>query len=63
MLAQPRTPDEVAQVVVDGIRARKFLLYSHDGDAELIARRAADVDAAIAAQIAAMPNPTPPPLP
>jgi NAD(P)-dependent dehydrogenase (short-subunit alcohol dehydrogenase family) len=60
MLDQPKSPEDIANVVIDGIRTRKFLLYTHAGDAELIARRAQDVDAAIAAQIAAMPDPTPP---
>lgn len=54
------SPDEVATMVLDAIERRQFLLYTHPEDADLIRERAADVDAAIARQLATMPDPTPP---
>jgi hypothetical protein len=54
------SPDDVAAQVVDAVVAKRFLVYTHAEDAELIARRAADVDADLLRQLAELPDPTPP---
>ena len=59
-MMRPLEPDDVATQVVDALAERRFLVYTHAEDEPLIAARAADVDAAIAAQIAEQPDPTPP---
>ena len=50
-------PAEVGVRVADAIEAGRFLILTHDEDAERIARRRADLDAAIAAQAEEMPDP------
>jgi hypothetical protein len=47
-------------MVVAAVKDRRFLVYTHPEDAELIRERAADVDASIAWQIERYPDPTPP---
>lgn len=59
MLA-PLSSDAVAELVVDAVEHDRFLVYTHPADADLVRERAADVDAALARQLAAMPDPTPP---
>jgi NAD(P)-dependent dehydrogenase (short-subunit alcohol dehydrogenase family) len=51
------TPEEVGRVVCDGVEAERFLLLTHPEDAQRLAARRADLDAAIAAQAAASPDP------
>ena len=46
--------------MANAIRANRFLIYTHPEDEVLVRERAADVDAALAAQIARLPDPTPP---
>jgi NAD(P)-dependent dehydrogenase (short-subunit alcohol dehydrogenase family) len=50
-------PAEVGRIVCDGIEAERFLLLTHPEDAEVLAERRRDLDAAIAAQAAASPDP------
>jgi NAD(P)-dependent dehydrogenase (short-subunit alcohol dehydrogenase family) len=50
-------PAEVGRVVCDGIEAEHFLLLTHPEDAARLAERRRDLDAAIAAQAAAAPDP------
>jgi NAD(P)-dependent dehydrogenase (short-subunit alcohol dehydrogenase family) len=59
-MLRPITPDDVASMVLDAIRERRFLIYTHPEDEVLIRERSADVDAALTAQIARLPDPTPP---
>ncbi len=54
------TPEDVAPMVVDAVKARRFIVYTHPEDADLIRERAADVDASIAWQVERYPDPTPP---
>jgi NAD(P)-dependent dehydrogenase (short-subunit alcohol dehydrogenase family) len=54
------SPDDVAVMVVDALRTKQFLLYTHPEDEELMRLRAGDVDAAIRKQIESLPDPTPP---
>jgi NAD(P)-dependent dehydrogenase (short-subunit alcohol dehydrogenase family) len=53
-------PDEVANIVLDAVEQRRFLVYTHPEDEELLRQRGSDVDAAIAAQLTVQPDPTPP---
>lgn len=53
------TPDEVGEQIVAAIRDKRFLVYTHPEDEALIIERSRDVDAAIAAQIEKLPDPTP----
>jgi NAD(P)-dependent dehydrogenase (short-subunit alcohol dehydrogenase family) len=55
------SPDDVAGMVVDALRTKRFLLYTHPEDEALMRERSLDVDAAIARQIESLPDPTPPP--
>jgi len=50
-------PDEAGRVLCDGVEAGRFLLLTHPEDAEVIAGRRADLDAAIASQAASSPDP------
>lgn len=59
-MLRPITPEDVAPMVVDAVRENRFVIYTHPEDEVLVRERAADVDAAIAAQIARLPDPTPP---
>jgi NAD(P)-dependent dehydrogenase (short-subunit alcohol dehydrogenase family) len=54
------SPDDVATMVVDALRTKQFLLYTHPEDEELMRERAVDVDAALRKQIESLPDPTPP---
>jgi hypothetical protein len=53
-------PDDVAAMVVDALRTKRFLVYTHPEDEALMRERAGDVDAAIARQLETLPDPTPP---
>ncbi len=59
-MLRPITPDDVAPMVVDAIHANRFLIYTHPEDEVLIRERSADIESALAAQIARLPDPTPP---
>ena len=59
-MLRPITADDVAPLVVDAVRTNRFLIYTHPEDEVLIRERSADVDAALAAQIARLPDPAPP---
>ncbi len=59
-MRRPITPDDVAPMVLDAIRDNRFLVYTHPEDEVLVRERAADVDAALVAQIHRLPDPTPP---
>jgi NAD(P)-dependent dehydrogenase (short-subunit alcohol dehydrogenase family) len=59
-MLRPITPEDVAPMVVDAVREHRFLVYTHPEDEVLVRERSADVDAALAAQIARLPDPTPP---
>jgi NAD(P)-dependent dehydrogenase (short-subunit alcohol dehydrogenase family) len=59
-MLRPISPDDVAPLVIDAIRTNRFLIYTHPEDEVLVRERAADIEAALAAQIAALPDPTPP---
>jgi len=59
-MLRPITPDDVAAQVVDAVRTNRFVIYTHPEDEVLIRDRSADVDGALAAQIARLPDPTPP---
>jgi NAD(P)-dependent dehydrogenase (short-subunit alcohol dehydrogenase family) len=50
-------PAEVGTRVADAIEAERYLILTHDEDADLLAKRRADMDAAIAAQSEEMPDP------
>jgi NAD(P)-dependent dehydrogenase (short-subunit alcohol dehydrogenase family) len=54
------SPDEVGEIVLDAVEQKKFLVYTHPEDEELLGRRGLDVDAAIVAQLAVQPDPAPP---
>jgi NAD(P)-dependent dehydrogenase (short-subunit alcohol dehydrogenase family) len=54
------SPDEVGEMVVEALRTKRFVVYTHPEDEALITERARDVDASIAWQLQAMPDPTPP---
>jgi NADP-dependent 3-hydroxy acid dehydrogenase YdfG len=54
------SPDDVAEMVVDALRTKRFLLYTHPEDEVLMRERAIDVDAAITRQLESLPDPTPP---
>jgi NAD(P)-dependent dehydrogenase (short-subunit alcohol dehydrogenase family) len=53
-------PAEVAEQVVDALRTKQFLLYTHPEDADLMRERALDLAGAIDRQLAEQPDPTPP---
>jgi len=59
-MMRPITPDDVAPMVVDAIRDNRFLIYTHPEDEVLMRERSADIEGALAAQIARLPDPTPP---
>jgi hypothetical protein len=46
--------------VVDAIHSNRFLIYTHPEDEVLIRERSADIESALATQIARLPDPTPP---
>jgi NAD(P)-dependent dehydrogenase (short-subunit alcohol dehydrogenase family) len=52
-------PAEVADQVVEALRTKQFLLYTHPEDEALMRERALDLPGAIARQIADQPDPTP----
>jgi NAD(P)-dependent dehydrogenase (short-subunit alcohol dehydrogenase family) len=51
---------EVAEMVVDAVRRKQFLLYTHPEDEALMRERALDIEASIQQQLATQPDPTPP---
>lgn len=53
-------PDDVAATVVEAMSEGRFLIYTHDEDEVLMRERSADIEVALAAQIASQPDPTPP---
>jgi NAD(P)-dependent dehydrogenase (short-subunit alcohol dehydrogenase family) len=53
-------PAEVGEMVLDAVRTKQFLLYTHPEDEALMRARALDLPAAVAAQLADQPDPTPP---
>jgi NAD(P)-dependent dehydrogenase (short-subunit alcohol dehydrogenase family) len=57
MHLRPITAEEVATQVVDAVEAERFLVVTHPEDVDLLRRRHADIEAALAAQIEASPPP------
>jgi NAD(P)-dependent dehydrogenase (short-subunit alcohol dehydrogenase family) len=53
-------PAEVAELVVDAVRRKQFLLYTHPEDEVLMRERALDLEASIRQQLETQPDPTPP---
>ena len=53
-------PAAVGEMVVDAVRNKQFLLYTHPEDEVLMRERALDLPAAVAQQLATQPDPTPP---
>ncbi|MGQ0803967.1 MAG: SDR family oxidoreductase [Actinomycetota bacterium] len=54
---RPIGADEVATQVVDAIRADRFLVLTHPEYRELLVQRGQDLDAAVAARMAGLPDP------
>ena len=50
-------PDEVGVMIADGVAEGRYMILTHPEDGPLLAKRREDYDAAIAAQIAASPDP------
>jgi len=57
MMAHPVEPADVATLVADAVEADRFLILTHPEDVPYLAERRADIDAALAAQVAAAPRP------
>jgi len=56
-MQRPIEPAEVGARVADAILANRFMILTHDEDVAVLEERRKDLDAAIAAQAAAMPDP------
>ena len=56
-MQRPLEPDEVGEIIADGVAAGRFMILTHPEDGPLLAKRREDYDAAIAAQVAAAPDP------
>ncbi|HUF84971.1 MAG TPA: SDR family NAD(P)-dependent oxidoreductase, partial [Acidimicrobiia bacterium] len=54
---RPIGAEEVAAQVVDAIRADRFLVLTHPEYREVLAERGRDLDAAVAARLAGLPDP------
>ena len=50
-------PEAAGVAICDGVEAERFLILTHPEDEAVVAERRADLDAAIAKQVAGSPDP------